>query len=258
MSLNRCILDYFREDRYSGTDIVKMIVIVSFSAISFMLTSVAPDYGAYPISPLFYCIPILLVALWFPRQGFRVTALLVAGFVLIRVYLSALGFIIDPVMTGLHTMIFFWVFGTTILFSQESRLTASRCRQIVQDTRNAKFLCDPETLRPVCVSRRCADMLGYTPQELVGIPAELFWADEGGKVRFIEEMKRDFRRLWPRVVTRYWVISCARFWDQFSIKHSVDRNQHRMSLNFEGQRVHLELTFDPKVLTFRRVEGDAA
>ena len=191
MSLNRCILDYFREDRYSGTDIVKMIVIVSFSAISFMLTSVAPDYGAYPISPLFYCIPILLVALWFPRQGFRVTALLVAGFVLIRVYLSALGFIIDPVMTGLHTMIFFWVFGTTILFSQESRLTASRCRQIVQDTRNAKFLCDPETLRPVCVSRRCADMLGYTPQELVGIPAELFWADEGGKVRFIEEMKRE-------------------------------------------------------------------
>lgn len=191
MSPNRCFFSYFREDLFTETDIVKMIVVVSFSAVSLMLTAVAPDYNAYIVSPLIYCIPILLVAFWFPRQGFRVTALLVVGFVLIRAYLSVLGFAIDPVMTGLHTVIFLWVFGATTLFSQDTRMIAFRCRQIVEDTRDAKFLCDPETLRLVCVSRRCADILGYTPQELIGIPVEKFWADEADKGWFVEEMKRE-------------------------------------------------------------------
>lgn len=88
-------------------------------------------------------------------------------------------------------MIFLWVFGATTLFSQDSHLTASRCRQIFGDTRHARFLCDPATLRVVCASRKCADMLGYAPRELIGIPAEAFWADEAGKTWFIEEMMRE-------------------------------------------------------------------
>ncbi|BBL69155.1 sensor histidine kinase [Methanoculleus chikugoensis] len=179
-----------REDLFTETDIVKMIVVVSFSAISLMLTAATP-VNAQLFCPLVYCIPILLVALWFPRQAFWTTTLLVIGFVIIRVYLSGLGFAVDPVMTGLHTMIFFWVFGAATLFSQDSHLAASRCRRIIEDTRNAKFLCDPETLRVVCASRKCADILGYAPRELVGIPAEAFWADETGKAWFIEEMERE-------------------------------------------------------------------
>lgn len=190
MALNRSFLSCIREDLFTGTDIVKMIVVVSFSAISLMLTAATP-VNAQLFCPLVYCIPILLVALWFPRQAFWTTTLLVIGFVIIRVYLSGLGFAIDPVMTGLHTMIFFWVFGAATLFSQDSHLAASRCRRIIEDTRNARFLCDPETLRVVCASRKCADILGYAPRELVGIPAEAFWADETGKAWFIEEMERE-------------------------------------------------------------------
>ncbi len=191
MSLCRCLATCFREDHFSGTDLVRMIVIVSFSAVSLMLTASAPA-NTHLIPPLVYCIPILLVAIWFPRQGLRVTALLVAGFVLIRAYLSVLGFGIDPVLTGLHAMLFLWVFGATVLFTPSSRgLAASRCRQILADTRDAKFLCDPANLRLLCASRRCADILGYAPPDLIGIPAERLWADKAGKGRFVEEMRRE-------------------------------------------------------------------
>ena len=190
MPLNRSRLRCFRQDCFTATDIVKMIVVVSLSAVSLMLTAATP-VSAQLFCPLTYCIPILLAALWFPRQAFRATALLVAGFAIIRVHLSALGFAVDPVMTGLHTMIFFWVFGATTLFSQDAHLAASRCRRIVEETRDARFLCDPETLRVVCASGKCADMFGYAPREFVGIPAEVFWADETGKAWFIEEMKRE-------------------------------------------------------------------
>ena len=191
MSWNRYTLSRFQKDLFTGTDIVRMIVVVSLSAVAFMLTAVAPDYNALHIYPLIYCIPILLVALWFPQKGIWVTGLLVAGFALIQAYLSVLGVTIDFVMTGLHMTILFWVFGATTLFSRSSHLTASRCRQILGDTHDAKFLCDPQTLRLLCVSRRCADILGYAPQDLVGLPAEMFWADEGGKAWFIEEMNRE-------------------------------------------------------------------
>jgi len=191
MSLSRRLATCFREDLFSGTDLVRMIVIVSFSAVSLMLTAAVPT-SAHPIPPLIYCIPILLVAIWFPRQGLGVTALLVAGFVLIRAYLSVLGFSIDPVLTGLHAMLLLWVFGTTILIAPGSRgLAASRCRQILADTRDAKFLCDPANLRLLCASRRCADILGYAPPDLIGIPAERLWADKAGKNRFVEEMRRE-------------------------------------------------------------------
>lgn len=191
MSLHRCLANCFREDLFTGTDVVRMIVVVSFSAVSFMLTAAAPA-NAHLVSPLIYCIPILLVALWFPRQGLRVTAFLVAGFVLIRTYLSVLGFGIDPIMTGLHAILFLWVFGATVLFAPCSRgLAASRCRQVLAETRDAKFLCDPENLRLLCVSRRCAEILGYAPQDLIGTSAERLWADEGGRTRFVEEMRRE-------------------------------------------------------------------
>ncbi|WP_292517347.1 PAS domain-containing sensor histidine kinase [Methanoculleus sp.] len=190
MPLNRCLAGLFRKDLFTGTDIVKMIVLVSFSLISFMLTAVEPA-NAHPVCPLIYCIPILFAALWFPRQALPVTVLLVLGFVFIRVFQSTLGFIIDPVMTGLHSMIFFWVFGATTLFSHDSRLAFSRYRQLVENSHDAKFLCDPKTLQLLCVSRRCADILGYAPQELIGVPVEFFWADVTYKVRFTEEMERE-------------------------------------------------------------------
>lgn len=190
MHSNQSLTSRIREDLFTGTDLVKMIVLVSFSATSLMLTTATP-MNAQLLSPLVYCIPVLLVALWFPRQAFATTAFLVAGFVIIRAYLSNFGFAVDPVVTGLHTMIIFWVFGAATLFSQDSHLAASRCRRIVEDTRTARFLCDPETLRVVCVSRKCAEILGYAPRELVGTPAEAFWADETGKAWFIEEMERE-------------------------------------------------------------------
>lgn len=188
--MSRSYLNRFRQDYFTGTDIVKMIVVISLSAVSLMLTAVTPA-DAQLLCPLIYCIPILLAALWFPRQALKATALLVVGFVIIRVHLSILGFSIDPVMTGLHTMIFLWVFGATTLFSQDSHLTASRCRRIIEDTRNARFLCDSKTLRIVCASKKCADLLGYAPRELIGTPAGALWADEAEKTWFIDEMERE-------------------------------------------------------------------
>jgi len=167
-----------------------MVVLSSFAVVSLMLTVVAPVNLSTPCT-LIYCIPILLAALWFPLQAFRVTVILVTGFVLGQTYLSILGSPVAPLLVGLHALLFFWVFGAVTLFSQDSYLTASHCRKILENNRDARFLCEPEGLRVICASKKFVDMLGYTPAELVGISLEKLWSNESDRARFVQEMKSE-------------------------------------------------------------------
>ncbi len=181
----------FREDLFSETDVVKMIVILSFSAISLMLTAAWLESGIYLFFPLLCYVPILFAVLWFPRHALQMTALLVAGFVLIHLRYIALGFTVDLTVPGLYVMTFFWFFGAMALFSQHSNLAVSRYKRLIENASDAKFLCEPETLRLICASRRFAGILGYAPHELAGLPAEMLWVNGVTKARFIEEMKKE-------------------------------------------------------------------
>ena len=124
MHSNQGLTSRIREDLFTGTDLVKMIVLVSFSATSLMLTTATP-MNAQLLSPLVYCIPVLLVALWFPRQAFATTAFLVAGFVIIRVYLSNL--VLPSTRGDWAADDFFWFRGRALFRRMR---TAARCRRI--------------------------------------------------------------------------------------------------------------------------------
>lgn len=197
MSPDQRLPIFFRENLFTGTDVVKMILLSLFLVISSMMVADALMADTYTLYPLLFCSLILLIAVWFPREGFRVTALLVAGFALIHLHYALLGFAVDPVVSGLCMVALFGFFGATTLFSYDSRRdkdsqrAISRYRHLVENTDEAKFLCDPETLRLLCVSNRYAEILGYAPQELVGVPAGKFMADDACKARFIEEVRRE-------------------------------------------------------------------
>ena len=190
MPENRHLLSCLNQDRFTATDLVKMIVLSSFAGVSLMLTAVAPVNLSTPCT-LVYCVPILLAALWFPLQALHVTVILVTGFVLGQTSLSLLGYRVAPLLVGLHALLFFWVFGAVTLFSQDSYLAASRCRKIIENSRDAKFLCEPGSLRVVCASKLFAAMLGYSPTEVVGISLEEFWPDESDRASFIQEMNKE-------------------------------------------------------------------
>jgi PAS domain S-box-containing protein len=191
MPANLRLHTVFRENHFTEADLVKMVVILSFVMVSLMMTANALEFQTYPFYPLICCIPIFFVSLWFPRHGVILTALIIGGFMLVHAYYSMLGFTVDLVVTGLYATMFFWVLGATTLFGRNARLTVSRYQRLIENAQDAKFLCEEDSLRLLCVNQRCADILGYAAHELVGLPAEMFWADLSQKEHFINEMRRE-------------------------------------------------------------------
>ncbi|RXE57216.1 histidine kinase [Methanoculleus taiwanensis] len=179
------------ENLYTEGDLVRMVAILAFVAVSLMITAYALGTQTAPFYPLIYCIPIILISLWFPRQGIKVTALLVAGFLLINLYFSMGGTPVDPVSSVLYASIFFWMLGATSLFTRNVNLAVSRYRKLIEDADDARFLCDAGTLRILAVNQRCAEIFGYEPYELIGVPPETLWGDEAERSSFAEAMGRE-------------------------------------------------------------------
>ncbi len=191
MPKNQYCRSVWRENLYTEGDIVRMVAILAFVALSLMITAYALPNQAGHFYLLIYCIPIILISLWFPRQGVKVTTFLVAGFLLINLYYSMGGVPVDPILSGLYASIFFWMLGATSLFTRNVNLAVSRYRKLIEDAEDARFLCDAGTLRILAVNLRCAEIFGYEPYELVGVPPETLWGDEAERLAFAETMGRE-------------------------------------------------------------------
>ncbi len=179
------------ENLYTEGDLVKMLVILAFVAVSLMITACALDTRAEQYCPLIYCIPIILISLWFPRQGLKVTSILVAGFLMIHLYFFMAGSSIDIISLGLYSSIFFWMIAATSLFTKNTNLAVSRYKRLIEEADDARFLCDGSTLRILAANRRCAEIFGYAPYELLGVPPEILWADGAEIQRFADAMCRE-------------------------------------------------------------------
>ncbi|MDN7025188.1 PAS domain-containing sensor histidine kinase [Methanoculleus sp. FWC-SCC1] len=179
------------ENLYSEGDLVKMVVILALVLVSLMVTVCALGNHVEQYYPLVYCLPIVLISLWFPRQGLKVTSVLVAGFLLIHLHYFTIGSSVDLISLGLYSSLFFWMLGATSLFTKNTHLAVSRYKRLIEEADDARFLCDTGTLRILAVNRRCAEIFGCEPYELLGVPPETLWADAAELQRFADAMRRE-------------------------------------------------------------------
>ncbi|KUG19636.1 hypothetical protein ASZ90_010638 [hydrocarbon metagenome] len=179
------------DDIFTEGDIVRMLVIWAFVLISFMMTASAPASSVDIFHPLLYYIPIILISLWYPRQSLKFTITLVLGFLSINIFCYYSGAAIDFILSCLYATMFFWVLGAVSLFPRHAVLAASRYQELIENARDAKFICDTGTMRVLAVNERCADVLGYAPSDLVGMAASRLWAYEEELAAFRAEMQRE-------------------------------------------------------------------
>ncbi|NYT05300.1 MAG: HEAT repeat domain-containing protein [Methanomicrobiales archaeon] len=132
------------------SDMVKIWVISAFILISGLLTMIAQNpaiVAGYPFLPkltphLFY-IPIVLMALWYPRRTLQCVVMIVAIFVAVLLYFTFSGVAFDPVTAGFTAAIYLWVVAATSTVARDEPLTYEKCLSFVEkQTRKGQVIRD--------------------------------------------------------------------------------------------------------------------
>ena len=113
-------------------DIVKLLIIGIFAVTSLIFTiylvasrDQAFSASVYPLIPHLYLIPLILMALWYPRRGLQITILLIAAILLLTTFMYLGGVIINPFIALLNAGMDIAIFVALALYAKDRTLVES-------------------------------------------------------------------------------------------------------------------------------------
>lgn len=116
-------------------DTVKLGIIAVFAVTSLVFTlflvvtrDQAYALSLYPLIPHLYLIPLILLALWYPRRGLQITVLLIAAILLLTTGLFLMGLVQDPFISLLNAGMDIAIFVALALYAKDRTLVESFLR----------------------------------------------------------------------------------------------------------------------------------
>ncbi len=113
-------------------DTVKLCIIGVFAVTSLIFTiylvasrDQAFSASVYPLIPHLYLIPLILMALWYPRRGLQITILLIAAILLLTTFMYLMGAIINPFIALLNAGMDIAIFVALALYAKDRTLVES-------------------------------------------------------------------------------------------------------------------------------------
>jgi HEAT repeat protein len=113
-------------------DTLKLAIIGIFAISSLVLTTYMIGFmnrelflSVYPLIPHLYLIPIILLALWYPKRGLQITILLIAAILLLTLFLYMQGTVLDPFISLLYAGMDIAIFVVLALYAKDRTLVES-------------------------------------------------------------------------------------------------------------------------------------
>ncbi|HUU74971.1 MAG TPA: HEAT repeat domain-containing protein [Methanoregulaceae archaeon] len=113
-------------------DTFKLSVIGIFALSSLILTVYTVGFmnkeillSIYPLIPHLYLIPIILLALWYPKRGLQITILLISAILILTIYLYFRGMVLDPFISLLYSGMDIAIFVVLALYAKDRTLVES-------------------------------------------------------------------------------------------------------------------------------------
>ena len=113
-------------------DTIKLAIIGIFAICSLVLTTYMIGFmdrelflSIYPLIPHLYLIPIILLALWYPKRGLQITILLIAAILVLTVFLYMQGTVLDPFISLLYAGMDIAIFVVLALYAKDRTLVES-------------------------------------------------------------------------------------------------------------------------------------
>ena len=151
-----------------------IIGLTTVIAISFNFFSL--ELGESTVTNHLLYIPIVIAAYAYPKKG-TVFALAISGLYLLMVYGIRAAYPEDLFSASIRFYMFVLVGVVVSYLSMRIKKEEQKYHRIFEQSYTGIFLCDPATHTVIQANRHLEDILGYTPEELIGMPVSKFFAD---------------------------------------------------------------------------------
>jgi signal transduction histidine kinase len=130
------------------------------------------------ISHLYY-IPLVAIAVWYSNRSIWTAAALSIAYAMVTLYLALGGYILDPVMIFLFTLLYLWGMTAVTLFQPRG------FQDMTRSTRNnPAFTLDRSSLMITSATPAFATLLGYTREALEGTDIGRIWTSDRDRQAF--------------------------------------------------------------------------
>jgi PAS domain S-box-containing protein len=167
------------------------LFIVTASTIGAILTTIfSLSHGIFEVFPFLYILSTILVVYFYPRYGVPF-ALGISLFYIGLVYFF--GFMADPVLMAI-AIGWFAVINligvVTSSFATRLNNEKKKARKVLENAHEGIFCFELRSMRLHEVNQKCARMLHYEPDDLVGKPLTIIWTNEEERADFLACIRR--------------------------------------------------------------------
>jgi PAS domain S-box-containing protein len=152
------------------------ILIGVTTAIALLFNFFSLELGESAVSNHLLYIPIVITAYAYPRKG-TFFALIISGAYLVMVYGIRSAYPEDLFAASVRFYMFVLVGVVVSYLSMRIKKEEQKYHRIFEQSYTGIFLCDPTTQTIIQANQHTEDILGYTPEELVGMPISTFFTE---------------------------------------------------------------------------------
>ena len=152
------------------------ILIGVTTAIALLFNFFSLELGESAVSNHLLYIPIVITAYAYPRKG-TFFALIISGAYLLMVYGIRSAYPEDLFAASVRFYMFVLVGVVVSYLSMRIKKEEQKYHRIFEQSYTGIFLCDPKTQTIIQANQHTEDILGYTPEELIGMPISTFFTE---------------------------------------------------------------------------------
>jgi len=167
------------------------LFIVTASTIGAVLTTIfSLSHGIFEVFPFLYILSTILVVYFYPRYGMHFS-LGISLFYIGLVFFF--GFAKDPVLLAIAIGWFAVINMIGVVmsaFAIRVHNERKKTRKVLENAHEGIFCFELRSMRLHEVNQKCAHMLHYEPDDLVGKPLTIIWTNEEERADFLACIRR--------------------------------------------------------------------
>jgi len=118
---------------------LKIMVISAFAIFALIVTLFTIQFRdqifssqIYTLLPHLYIIPVILVALWYPKRGLQITILIITAIIILTAFLYNTGIAINPVISLLNAGLDIMIFVAVALYAKDRNMVDAALRDFFE------------------------------------------------------------------------------------------------------------------------------